>query len=113
MPARDLARILKEFIHSFEFVRMKPDNSVIRDGVPEKGRAWALVERGRAYAICLVGSGPTELTLKLPEGVFRAEWIDPLDGSIDKAENFTHGGGPRQLQSPVFCHDIALRIKPK
>ena len=80
MPAPDLARIVKEFILSFEFVRMKPDNSVIKDGVPENGRAWALVERGRAYAICLVGSGPTELTLELPEGVFRAEWIDPSTG---------------------------------
>ena len=71
------------------------------------------VERGRAYAICLVGSGPTELTLELPEGVFRAEWIDPRDGSIDKTEDFTHGTGPRRLQSPVFYHDIALRIKLK
>ncbi len=56
---------------------MKPDDSVIEDGAAEKGRAWALVEPGRAYAIYLVGSGPTELTLELPEGAFRAEWINP------------------------------------
>ncbi|MBN2132505.1 MAG: cellulase family glycosylhydrolase, partial [Sedimentisphaerales bacterium] len=110
---RQQLRVLKEFIHSFEFVRMKPDNSVIKGGVPEKGRAWALIEPGRACAIYLVGNGPNELTLELPKGAFRAEWINTLDGSIGKTENFTHGGGPRQLQSPNFDQDIALRIKAK
>lgn len=108
---RQQLHVLKEFIHGFEFVRMKPDHSVITGGVPDKGRAWALVEPGRSYAVYLVGSGPTELTLELPKGAFRAEWIDPLDGSIDDAEKFTHGGGPRRLESPDFAQDIALRIK--
>ena len=103
--------ILKEFINSFEFVTMKPDNSVIKGGVPAKGRSWALAEPGRAYAIYLVGRGPTQLILELPEGEFRSEWIDPVDGSIDARDDFTHGGGPRQLQSPDFDQDIALSIK--
>jgi hypothetical protein len=104
-------QVLKEFIHGFEFVKMRPDNSVIRDGVPEKGRAWALVEPGRAYAIYLVGSGPAELTAELPEGAYRAEWINTLDGSIEKTEEFTHAGGPRRLSSPDFMQDIGLHIK--
>ncbi|MHC4167146.1 MAG: hypothetical protein ACYSWQ_09335, partial [Planctomycetota bacterium] len=103
--------ILKEFIHSFEFVRMKPDNSVIKGGVPAKGRAWALTEPGRAYAIYLAGRGPTQLILELPEGEYRSDWINPIHGSIDKRKDFTHGGGPRQLQSPDFDQDIALSIK--
>ena len=103
-------QVLKEFIHSFEFVKMKPDNAVIRDGVPEKSRTWALVEPGRAYAVYLVGSSPIELTLELPEGAYRAEWIHPVDGSTGKTETFTYGGGPRWLESPDFAHDIALRI---
>ncbi len=104
-------QVLKEFIHSLEFVRMKPDNSVIKGGVPEKGRAWALVEPGRAYAIYVVGRGPVELTLELPSGVFRAEWINTLDGSLDREESFAHGGGPRRVQSPDFAEDIALRVR--
>lgn len=103
-------QVLKEFIQSFEFVKMKPDNAVIRDGVSEKGRTWALVEPGQAYAVYLVGGGPIELTLELPEGAYRAEWIDPVDGSTDKTKTFTHGGGPRWLESPDFAQDIALRI---
>jgi len=104
-------QVLKEFIHSVEFVRMKPDNSVIKGGVPEKSRVWALVEPGRAYAIYVVGRGPVELPLELPSGVFRAEWINTLDGSLDREESFAHGGGPRRVQSPDFAEDIALRVR--
>ena len=104
-------QVLKEFIHSFEFVRMKPDNSLIKSGVPERGRAWALVEPGRAYAIYLVGRGPVELTLELPAGVFRAEWINTLSGSLEREESFPHEGGPRRLPSPDFAEDIALRVR--
>jgi hypothetical protein len=108
---RQQLRILKEFIHSFEFVKMQPDNSVIQGGVPEKGRAWALVEPGRAYAIYMVGRGPAELTLELPSGAFRVEWINTLNGSLDKEESFPHDGGARRLQSPGFAQGIALRVK--
>ncbi len=107
---RQQLHVLKKFIHSFEFLKMEPDNSVITGGVPEEGWAWALVEPGRAYAIYLVGSGPAELSLELPEGAYRAEWIDPLDGAVGKTEEFTHRGGPRRLESPDFVQDIALRI---
>jgi hypothetical protein len=44
-------RILRNFIHDFDFMRMKPDNSVIKGGVPVGGTARALVEPGKAYAI--------------------------------------------------------------
>jgi len=44
-------KILKDFIESFDFIRMAPDNSVIKGGVPRGMQARALVERGRAYAI--------------------------------------------------------------
>ena len=52
---------------------MKPDPSVIEGGVPQNGRAFALVEHGKAYAINLVGSGPAEPTLNMPAGEFDAE----------------------------------------
>jgi hypothetical protein len=44
-------KILRDFIHSFDFIRMKPDNRVIKGGVPPSGTARALVEPGRAMAI--------------------------------------------------------------
>ena len=44
-------KVLSEFIHSFDFVRMKPDDSVIKEGVPDGGAARALVDPGKAIAI--------------------------------------------------------------
>jgi hypothetical protein len=108
---RQQLRVLKDFIHSFDFLKMKPDPAVIKSGVPEKGRALVLAEPGRAYAIYVTGRGPIELTLELPTGAFQAEWINTLEGSIAKKEFFAHRGGPRRLQSPAFAQDIALRIK--
>lgn len=46
-------RVLRDFIHSFDFVRMQPDDSVIQGGVPEGMTARALVEPGQQYAIYL------------------------------------------------------------
>lgn len=65
----------------------------------------------RAHAIYVVGPGLVELTLELPSGTFRAEWINTLNGSLDREKSFTHDGGPRQLPSPDFAGDIALRIE--
>ena len=81
-------RILIEFIHGFDFVRMKPDNSVIKGGVPAGGTARALVEPGKAMAIYVRNEGSTgswsarwtgfieapatgEFTLPSPRGVCR------------------------------------------
>jgi hypothetical protein len=51
-------KILSDFIHSFDFVRMKPDNTVIKGGIPPTGTARALVEPGKAMAIYIRDEGP-------------------------------------------------------
>ena len=104
-------KILQEFISSFDFIRMKPDNSIIEEGVPEKASAWALVEPGKAYAIYLSGGKQATLSLALPAGKYRAEWLNPLTGNIEKKEKLKHPGGVWKLASPPYNEDIALRIK--
>ncbi len=119
---RKQLRVLVDFMNGFNFVAMKPDNSVFAN-VPAGMRAHALAEPGRAYAIYL---GPIELPkkgapipdtnrvgnlgLKLPAGTFQTEWLNTETGAVDKRENFTHNGGIRTLASPEFKHDIALRV---
>jgi hypothetical protein len=44
-------KILRDFIYSVDFVKMRPDNTIIKGGVPNGYSARALVEAGRAYAI--------------------------------------------------------------
>jgi len=52
-------KILNDFINGFDFVRMKPDNTVIKGGVPAGGTARALIEPGEAMAIYVRNEGST------------------------------------------------------
>jgi hypothetical protein len=89
---------------------MKPDNSVIKGGIPQKATARALVEKGRAYAIYINGGNATQVQVELPGGRYRAEWINTKTGNVDKRETFDHSGGNRTLDIPKYEDDIALRI---
>jgi hypothetical protein len=102
--------ILSNFINSFDFIRMKPDNSVIKGGIPAKATARALAEDGRTYAIYINGGSKAQLQVQLPKGKYIAEWLNTKTGQIDKKETFEHSGDNRTLQSPKYEDDVALRI---
>jgi len=123
---RDQLRILKGFLEGLDFVRMQPDDSVIR-GVSADLSARALVAPGKAYAVYLHVPLPRKpkpedlrklrrdnieatLTLDLPPGKYTAEWVNTKTGRVDKAEPLEHRGGPRKLASPKFSDDVALRV---
>lgn len=103
-------RILADFINGFDFVRMTPDNSVIKGGVPDKATARALVQKRRACAIYINGGGQANLAVELPEGKYTAEWVNTKTGQTDKKEQFDHPGGSRTIESPKYEDDVALRI---
>jgi hypothetical protein len=122
--SRDLRRqlrILKDFIHGFDFVRMAPHNEVLEGGtvqspltgVPAQARVTArvLAEPGKSYAIYLLGGEKAQLSVNLPRGSYAAEWVDTKTGGIALSEQFEHGGGTRPLASPPYRHDISLRIR--
>src|SRR5262249_37761609 len=73
-------KVLKDFMHSFDFVRMQPDKKLIQGGLPPKGHCYALSEPGRQYAIYLFGTGAVALQLDLPPGTYLAEWVNPRNG---------------------------------
>jgi hypothetical protein len=108
---RKQLEILKNFINSFYFVKMKPDNSVIKSKMPENVTARALVQRDSAYAIYINGGGKADLVVELPSGVYKAEWVNTKTGKIDKKETFEHVGGNRRLHLPKYSADIAVRIQ--
>jgi len=107
---RQQMKVLKEFIDGFEFVRMKPDRDVVKGGLPPKGRARVLSEPGKRYAIYLHGGPEAKLSLALPEGRYKAEWVSPASGKVVKSEAVAAVGSATELQSPKFDPDIALRI---
>ena len=135
--SQDLRRqlqVLLEFMRTFDFVKMAPDNSVIEGGVPTGATARALVERGKSYAIYIhhgrpgyghgntptpsrpayrvaEGSQQARLEVNLPAGSYRADWISTRSGKIEKSERVTSSGGRQTITSPAYSEDIALRLK--
>ncbi|HYK90127.1 MAG TPA: hypothetical protein VE398_15235, partial [Acidobacteriota bacterium] len=113
-------RILKDFIHGFDFVRMAPHNDVIvggtvrasLGGAPAQAKVTTrvLAEPGKAYAVYVSGGNTAELAVKLPAGRYLAEWIDTRTGKVAGTDQFEHTGGTRSMTAPPYSEDIALRI---
>jgi hypothetical protein len=105
---RHQLRILREFLNKFSIVDLRPDATTVKhaSGVV----AHALSNPGHEYAIYLDGNGPTELTLTLPPGDYKLEWINTKTGATDKTEDFHHASGDKTLTSPTFDNGIALRL---
>ncbi len=104
-------KILKQFIHNLDFIRMKPDNSVIKGGWPDHAHARALVEPGKQYAIYLFGGTQANLELDIPAGTYGVEWLHPSTGQTEKLERLKHPGGPVTLPSPAYSPDLALSLR--
>jgi hypothetical protein len=101
--------ILKNFVEGFDFVHMKPE-AIVQGGVPPGGAVHVLAKIDHVYAVYLYGGTQTNLTLELPAGLYRAEWVNTLTGKVDKADNITHRGGTLELASPKYKDDVALRV---
>jgi hypothetical protein len=103
---------------------MKPNDAVLKS-VSEGLAARALAEPGKAYAIYLrvpIPQRPKRIEEHLREGIearlvvdllpghYRAEWVNTLTGTVERVEELKHSGGERELRSPKFANDIALRL---
>jgi hypothetical protein len=124
---RQQLRHLREFMDSLDFVRTKPANDLLAGKVPDGTQMRALAEPGAQYAVYVhhaqvvkdakprvqvdAKDRKQEVRLMLPQGSYRAEWINPKTGRVDASERFQHTGGERVLQSPTYTEDIALRIR--
>jgi Putative collagen-binding domain of a collagenase len=92
-------------------VRMAPDGKVIARVTPGSTSARALSEPARAYAIYAHGGHNVTLALELPHGQYRAEWLDPRTGKVEKTEELDGRGGRVDVTSPRYEEDVALRIR--
>jgi len=107
--------VLRDFIHAFDFVRMKPDLGFIQSGVPAKMQANALMEAGRQYAVHLFDHGNSapqslSLTLVLPVGEYEIKWVDVFSGKPTKLER-VKSSGAITVTSPQFQQEIAVSIR--
>ena len=116
--------ILKAFMDDLDFVHMKPQTEVVQSTSP-KLTHYVLADPGKTYAVYLhtpLPKKPKDLqqyrltdvearvTLKLPPGQYRVEWVSTKNGIGDVTASFEHDGGAVKLTSPTFSDDIALRI---
>src|SRR5262249_54840957 len=113
---------LTEMLGGFEFVKMRPNNAVLKGGVlksvslsggdPAEARvtARALAETGKAYAIYVHGGSQIDLAVDLPAGTYRVEWVNTRNGKVEKKDEVKPLGRDSILSSPKYAEDIALRI---
>ena len=101
---------LNDFMSGLDFVRMKPDASVIR-GRYSAASVYALAEKGGSCAVYIDGCSVKSLELLLPEGTYTAEWFDPRTGKRTRAGGVS--GGNLSLEVPLYGPDIALALVRK
>jgi hypothetical protein len=111
-------KVLRDFINGFDFVKMRPLNSALY--APVNGaRTYVLAEPNRAYAVYLAPTankpapGEAVVSLNVPEGNYRAEWIDPMTGKVEKRETVKSVKGTVAVTAPPHQEDIALKLIKK
>jgi hypothetical protein len=119
-------RNLKDFIYSFDFLKMSPSPSFVVSGVPagaycrgisEPGQQYALyhhhsqLHAGKHFYIVTPGDYTELLVLNLPGGTYKADWVEPATGKVLSTVTFTHQGGNKTFTTPQHSVDVALRIK--
>lgn len=109
---RKQLKILRDFIESFDFVKMKPAQQVLFHTPGLIGQA--LAEPGKQYAIFLAGQPGTWIELDLPKGKYAYRFLSP-----DKGETLSEGeikgmGGPTRLSLPQGAgYRLALSLAQK
>ncbi len=116
---------LKDFMAGFDFLKMRPGTSFVASKIPASLHLRSISESGHQYALYLhhgqggkksaykvvPGDFVEKLTLKLPAGSYKADWVNPSSGQEIGTETFTHRGGNRAFTTPRHSVDMALRIK--
>jgi len=111
LALRRQLKVLHEFIDGFDFLRMKPDNGLIKSGIGAGVTARVLAEPGKQYAIYVTGGHQLDLKLDLPAGTYAVQWLNPATGKIEKSEDIPSNGGVETLRSPEYADDVALSVK--
>ncbi|MEI7837004.1 MAG: cellulase family glycosylhydrolase [Planctomycetota bacterium] len=107
---RKQLRLLKDFMESFDFVRMAPAPAALADA--GGAAAYLLAEPGKQYALYLRRgeTPPGPVTLNVPDGQYTLQWIDPCKGPRGSVEKLTAVKGKLTLRPGEYRPDVAARI---
>ncbi len=106
---RKQLKFMRSFIESFDFVKMKPDFSVVSFA---PGVEWqAVSEPGKQYAIVFNGVRPEEIKLNLSDGKYSYQFVSPFSGETLKKGFITQKKNKQtKLQMPEFEKMVVLKI---
>jgi len=105
---REQFAILKRLIESCDFIHMAPDSDIVAGPLPA-GASWqALSKPGDEYLIYVEGGAGAQLTLALPDGAYRCEWISTITGQRIGAPRSV--GGAATLTIPDDGGDVAAKV---
>jgi len=107
---REQLGYLKAFMDLFNFIRMKPDSSIVTSGLSPKVRVHVLAEEGKQYAVYVFGKNQSSLAMKLPPGNYLVESMDPVSGKYTSRKKLKHSGGQASVALPAYGYDLALRL---
>ncbi|MCG6187707.1 hypothetical protein [Maribellus maritimus] len=106
---RSQLKILKNFIESFNFVKMAPDFTTVYHSPGAESQC--ISEQGKQYAVVFTGDELEKIKLNLPKGNYNYQLISPLNGKTFKKGFFKQDKNEkRELSIPPFKEMIALRI---
>jgi hypothetical protein len=116
-------KILREFLNSFDYVRMtrlidyKAPSGTVSSVIAENGKQYAFYIfhgqlKNNTFWVGTPGNYQDEITLNtVPAGTYRLEWIDPATGAVKHTETRTHVGAKFVVKTPVYSMDLALRMR--
>jgi hypothetical protein len=109
---RKQLRILKDFIEGFDFTKMKPDNSILKNSIGNISGFQVFAETGKQYAIYFEKANSGEYILQIPNGNYSSEYVNPITGNVVKSDEIKVDKGSATM---VFTEneDIAIRLLRK
>ena len=101
--------VLREFIESFDFLKMKPDTTVL-EGRHRFTAAEVLAESGKQYGVYLFGKGSHDIRLSIPAGTYSVTFVDPVTGASQDGGSMT-SDGTLAVKTPPFAEDVAISVR--
>jgi hypothetical protein len=107
---RKQVKILKDFIESFDFVKMKTAQELILAKSPDTMNVQVLAQPGEQYAIYETAASKTEIIIAVPDGEYLVESISPVSGEKNSMGRLKSDQGKLKISLNKVENDIALRV---
>jgi hypothetical protein len=103
-------QILKAFIETFDFIRMKPADDLVKTKSAAGQTIRVLANPGKSYAAYINGGTGAQFEITVPSGVYEVTWFDTKTGRSVGTNRVKTATDALALKSPAYTRDIALKI---